>query len=109
MNFQTFYDQTDEHGVSNRDKLAQRQHIIRSRLCTDGTRQAVRSSGQVARTGKDAVFGDGVLRRTGRRARHEGVSSQDAALVLQGVFSCAAGYTGSCSNSRGVFADTIGC
>ena len=29
MNFQTFYDQTDEHGVSNRDKIAQRQHIIR--------------------------------------------------------------------------------
>lgn len=29
MNFQTFYDQTDEHGVSNRAKLAQRQHIIR--------------------------------------------------------------------------------
>ena len=29
MNFQTFYDQTDEHGVSNQDKLAQRQHIIR--------------------------------------------------------------------------------
>ena len=29
MNFQAFYDQTDEYGVSNRDKLAQRQHIIR--------------------------------------------------------------------------------
>ena len=29
MNFQTFYDQKDENGVSNRDKLAQRQHIIR--------------------------------------------------------------------------------
>ena len=29
MSFQTFYDQTDEHGVSNRAKLAQRQHIIR--------------------------------------------------------------------------------
>ena len=40
---------------------------------------------------------------------HEGVPSQDAALVLQGVFSCAAGYTGSCSNSRGVFTDAIGC
>ena len=29
MIFQAFYDQTDEHSVSNRDKLAQRQHIIR--------------------------------------------------------------------------------
>ena len=42
-------------------------------------------SGEVARTGKDAVFSDGVLWRTGRRAGHEGVSSQDAALVFQGV------------------------
>ena len=42
-------------------------------------------SGQVARTGKDAVFGNGVLWRTGRRAGHEGVPSQDAALVFQGV------------------------
>ena len=52
----------------------------------------------MARTGKDAVFGDGVLWRTGRRAGHEGISSQDAALVFQGVFpgsadhaDCAAG------------------
>ena len=29
MKYQTFYDQVDEHGVSNREKLAQRQHIIR--------------------------------------------------------------------------------
>ena len=45
----------------------------------------------MARTGKDAVFGDGVLRRTGRRAGDEGVPSQDTALVFQGVFSGAVG------------------
>ena len=39
----------------------------------------------MARTGKDAVFGDGVLWRTGWRAGYEGVPSQDAALVFQGV------------------------
>lgn len=43
-------------------------------------------SGEVACTGKDAVFGDGLLWRTGRRVRHEGVPSQDKALVFQGVF-----------------------
>ena len=42
-------------------------------------------SGKVARTGKNAVFGDGVLWRTGRCAGDEGVPSQDAALVFQGV------------------------
>ena len=47
--------------------------------------------GEVARTGKDAVFGDGVLWRTGRCAGDEGVPSQDAALVFQGVLSGAVG------------------
>ena len=42
-------------------------------------------SGEVARTGKDAVFVDGVLWRTGWRVGYEGVPSQDAALVFQGV------------------------
>ena len=45
----------------------------------------------MARIGKDAVSGDGVLWRTGRRAGHEGVSSQDAALVFPGILSGAAG------------------
>ena len=44
-------------------------------------------SGEVARTGKDAVSGNGVLWRTGRRAGHEGVPSQNAALVFQSVLS----------------------
>lgn len=42
-------------------------------------------SREVARSGKDAVFGDGVLWRTGRCARDEGVPPQDEALVFQGV------------------------
>ena len=50
-------------------------------------------SGQVARTGKDAVFGDGVLWGTGWRAGHEGVPSQDATLVFQGVLPAAADFT----------------
>ena len=45
----------------------------------------MRPSGEVARTGKDAVFGYGLLWRTGRFARDEGVPSQNAALVFQGI------------------------
>ena len=62
---------------------------------------------QVARTGKDAVLGYGVLRWTGRRAWHESVPSQDAALVFQGVlpgFACAANRR---DRSRSISADSI--
>ena len=52
------------------------------------------SSGKVARTGKDAVFGDSVLWRIGRRAGNEGVPPQDKSLVFQGVLSGAADHTG---------------
>ena len=56
-------------------------------------------SGKVARTGKKAVFGDGVLWRTGRRAGDEDVPSQNAALVLQGVFSGAVDRAGRLAGS----------
>ena len=41
--------------------------------------------------GEDVVPDDCLLRRTGRRAGHEGVPSQDAALVFQGVLPGAVG------------------
>ena len=62
MNFQTFYDQTDEHGVSNRDKLAQRQHIIR----------------RVDTTAKDRSF-------EAAEGRHDGVVIVDGKLVGFGI------------------------
>ena len=45
----------------------------------------MRSPREVACTRETAVPDDGVLWRTGRRAGDEGVPSQDAALVFQGV------------------------
>ena len=61
----------------------------------------------MARTGKEAVFGDGVLRRTRWCAGHEGVPSQDAALVFQGILPGAADTTDSCTHCRGIFVDAI--
>ena len=62
MNFQTFYDQTDERGVSNRDKLAQRQHIIR----------------MVDTTAKDKSF-------EAAEGRHDGVVIMDGKLIGFGI------------------------
>lgn len=62
MNFQTFYDQTDEHGVSNQDKLAQRQHIIR----------------RVDTTAKDRSF-------EAAEGRHDGIVIVDGKLVGFGI------------------------
>ena len=62
MNFQTFYDQTDEHGVSNREKLAQRQHIIR----------------RVDMTAKDKSF-------EAAEGRHDGVVIVDGKLIGFGI------------------------
>lgn len=58
MNLQTFYDQTDEHGVSNRDKLSQRQRIIR----------------RVDTTAKDKSF-------EAAEGRHDGVVIVDGKLI----------------------------
>ena len=77
-------------------------------LLPDGTRQEVCPTGQMACVGKDAVPGDGVLRRPGRRAGNEGISPQDEALVFQGVFP---GVTDIASNpvgNRRLFFDEIG-
>ena len=62
MNSQTFYDQTDEHGVSNRDKLAQRQHIIR----------------RVDTTAKDMSF-------EAAEGHHDGVVMVDGKLIGFGI------------------------
>ena len=62
MNFQTFYDQTDERGVSNRDKLAQRQHIIR----------------RVDTTAKDKSI-------EAAEGRHDGVVIMDGKLIGFGI------------------------
>ena len=62
-------------------------------------------SGQVARTGKDVVFGDGVLWRTGRRAGHEGVPSQNAALVFQGILPRVADCINHPAGSRCVYSE----
>ena len=64
MNFQAFYDQTDEHGVSNRDKIAQRQHIIR----------------RVDTTAKDKSF-------EAAEGRHDGVVVVDGKLIGFGIHS----------------------
>ena len=48
---------------------------------------------------KRRCFGDGVLWRTGRRAGDEDVPSQNAALVLQGVFSGAVDRAGRLAGS----------
>ena len=62
MSFQTFYDQTDEHGVSNRDKLAQHQHIIR----------------RVDTTAKDRSF-------EAAEGHHDGVVVVDGKLIGFGI------------------------
>jgi len=62
MNSQTFYDQTDEHGVSNRDKLAQRQRIIR----------------RVDTTAKDKSF-------EATEGRHDGIVVMDGKLIGFGI------------------------
>ena len=59
---------------------------------------------EVARVRKDTVFGDGVFRWPGWRAWDEGVSSQDEALVFQGVLPGAAGDTGGVAGCRAVLA-----
>ena len=56
---------------------------------------------------KDAVFGDGVLWRAGRRAGHEGVSPQDPALVLQGVLPPAVDRPGHFAGGWGVPVDAM--
>lgn len=53
---------------------------------------------------EDAVFGDGMLWRPGRRAGDEGISSQDEALVFQGVLPGAAGNAGGVAGCRAVLA-----
>ena len=62
MNSQTFYDQTDEHGVSTRDKLAQRQRIIR----------------RVDTTAKDKSF-------EATEGRHDGIVVMDGKLIGFGI------------------------
>ena len=58
----------------------------------------------MARAGENAVSCHGVLWRSGRRAGDEGVSSQDHALVFQGVLSGAAGDAGGAAGCRAVLA-----
>ena len=53
---------------------------------------------------EDAVSGDGMLWRPGWRAGDEGVSSQEEALVFQGVLPGAAGDTGGVAGCRAVLA-----
>ena len=62
MNLQTFYNQMDECGVSNRDKLAQRQRIIR----------------RVDTTAKDRSF-------EAAEGRHDGVVVVDGKLIGFGI------------------------
>lgn len=62
MNLQTFYDQMDEHGVSNWDKLAQHQRIIR----------------RVDTTAKDRSF-------EAAEGRHDGVVIVDGKLIGFGI------------------------
>ena len=64
MNLQTFFDQTDEHSVTNRDKLAQRQRIIR----------------RVDTTAKDRSF-------EAAEGRHDGVVVVDGKLIGFGIHS----------------------
>ena len=62
MMLQTFFDQTDERGVSNRDKVSQRQKIIR----------------RVSTTSKDRSF-------EATEGRHDGVVIVDGKLVGFGI------------------------
>ena len=74
------------------------------RFLPDGTRQEVCPPGQMARAGKDVVPGDGVLRRPGRRTGDEGISSQDKALVFQGILPGVTGDTGGVTGRRAILA-----